>query len=112
MVKLWHLDGSLMTVLRAYGAVAWTFPITADTIGLEEETLEKVRQTVRNAKDKQKVAVEEQSRKTRARATLPVFSLDHEIAIHRQRFEDQDEMQKMQQRLKGPTGILEDRVKD
>jgi len=105
MVKIWHMDGQMMTVLRAYGIVPWCFPVTADTIGLDEATLEKVRQTLRSDGEKEKAALAASAyaKKAQPRATLAVFSLGNEIKAHQARFHDQDEREKMQQRMKGPT---------
>jgi WD40 repeat protein len=47
MVKIWTLDGQMMTVLRAYGQIPWQFPVRADMIGIDEATLDGILERVR-----------------------------------------------------------------
>lgn len=69
MVKIWALDGQLMTVLRAYGSIPWRFPVSADDTGIDAETLDGIIERVRQ--------VEAQTgmnrRKSRHRISQPVM---------------------------------------
>lgn len=48
MVKIWTLEGKLMTVLRAYSTSPWSFPVRADQTGIDDETLDRVMERVKN----------------------------------------------------------------
>lgn len=102
MVKIWKLEGQLMTVLRAYGATPWSFPVKANDCGLDEETLESVIDAVKNDDDDKSAIMEPGGKKARPRTTVPVFSLTAEVEAHQQKFKDHEERQRMQQRLKAP----------
>merc|ERR1712032_1589960 len=47
MVKIWTRDGQMMTLLRAYGQIPWQFPVRADMIGIDDETLNTVVERVK-----------------------------------------------------------------
>jgi len=97
MVKVWHLDGQPMTVLRAYGITPWTFPVKSDAVGIDEATLDGVMERARMEEAREGL----ESKGHRPRGTLPVFSLEAEVELHQQRIKGQEEMQRVQQRLKG-----------
>merc|ERR1719401_3334010 len=42
MVKIWGLNGQLMTVLRAFGQIPWKFPVRPGNVGIDDETLDAV----------------------------------------------------------------------
>lgn len=97
MVKVWHLDGQAMTVLRAYGLIPWNFPVKSDAVGIDEATLDSVMETARREETREQM----ESKSSKPRVTMPVFSLHKEVELHQQRIKGQEEMQRMQQRLKG-----------
>lgn len=100
MVKIWHLDGQLMTLLRAYGATPWNFPVPADNIGVDNDTLESVVQAVQQDKEReQKELHANKSSRLRNRKTEPSFSLAAEVKMHNKRMnEDHKRMQYLKSR--------------
>mmetsp|Transcript_59487 Transcript_59487/g.128674 ORF Transcript_59487/g.128674 Transcript_59487/m.128674 type:complete len:1136 (+) Transcript_59487:181-3588(+) len=56
MVKIWTLEGQLLTVLRAYGQIPWHFPVGPDMDGLDEDTLDEVLERVQEVDRKYDLA--------------------------------------------------------
>merc|ERR1712054_683365 len=107
MVKIWEIEGNgvLMTVLRAYGTIPWNFPVKAETIALDEETVEKVAQAVRRDEEERErqLCAETAVAENRKRSTVPAFCLPAEVKMHQQRLADHEERQRVQQKLRGPS---------
>lgn len=57
MVKLWTHQGEMMTVLRAYGQIPWSFPVCADMIGIEDHALDRILEKVQEAEDRERSQV-------------------------------------------------------
>lgn len=73
MVKIWTLDGQLMTVLRAYGAIPWNFPVRADMLGIDDDTLDGI---IERVKEAEKQALK---RPSKHRMSQPVMQLAAEV---------------------------------
>jgi WD40 repeat protein len=86
MVKIWNMNGTLMTLLRAYGATPWNFPVQPDNVGVDDATLEEVMKAIKT--DNKTRAQAELRHKLRHRNTKPAFSLAAEVEMHNQRITD------------------------
>mmetsp|Transcript_100313 Transcript_100313/g.284167 ORF Transcript_100313/g.284167 Transcript_100313/m.284167 type:complete len:1154 (+) Transcript_100313:239-3700(+) len=80
MVKIWSLEGQMMTLLRAYGQIPWSFPVRADMIGIDDETLNAVLERVKK--------LESEPKKSLKGKTPSTFTPQSEAARHKNKLKE------------------------
>lgn len=78
MAKIWTPEGQLMSILRAYGVTPWHFPIKADEIAIDSETIDGLLSVLRKSDSTM-------AKPAKFRTTLTGFDLQNEVDVERQK---------------------------